>query len=460
MYINLLNTEAEMYDLIVIGGGPAGYTAAIRASQHGLKTALIEKDKAGGTCLNRGCIPTKALLHSAKVYEEAGNSSAMGISTAGISYDINKAYEYKDNTVARLRKGLLSLFEANNIDYIISEASFIDTETVSTVKGGVKGRNIIIATGSVPATIPVKGIEYALNSDGVLSNPLQGEVFAIIGGGVIGVEFATYLSSIGRSVYLIEAVDRLIPMMSAELSQRLVMSLKKKKVKIFLSAKLNEIIENNGKYTVKFTDKDDKEKIVDSVICCTGRRANISGLRLENAGLNPEGALKVNSDMYTGSGRIFAAGDVTGGVQLAHYAAAQGICAVNSILGLPRGVNLNVVPSCIYTHPEIATVGNVTEDENTATGKYLLGANGRAQIEQLNGYIKVYSDKRTDVLKGAEIYSPGATDIISEAALAIACKINVGDFIGVIHPHPTFSEGLLESVEDILGKAIHLMPKN
>lgn len=452
------------YNVIVIGGGPGGYTAAIRAAQEGLKVALIEKDLLGGTCLNRGCIPTKALLHSTGKFSEFKASEVYGITADNISFDIRRAYQHKEDVVARLRNGLISLIKANKIEYIKGAGSFVDTHTIRTENGSIKGENIIIATGSLPSTIPVEGIEYAINSDDVLRNPVTEERIAVIGGGVIGVEFATILLDAGKSVHIIEAMDRLIPMMGADLSNALTMSLKKKKCRISTASRLKRIVKKDV-YTIFYEDRTgEKELEVDKVIICTGRRANVEGLNLENVGIQTvKKTIKVDGNMHTGVGNIYAVGDVTGGIQLAHNAAAQGVTAVESILNKPHSVDLALVPSCIYTNPEIAAVGLSEEaacGRKIKTGKFIMGGNGRAVINgQISGFVKTIIDADSDIILGAELFMPNATDIVGELALAISSKIKKEQLLKVIHPHPTFLEAVYESLEDSDNKAIHLLPK-
>ena len=452
------------YDIVVIGGGPGGYTAAIRAAQYNNKVALIEKQSLGGTCLNRGCIPTKSLLHSTSKFNELKTSESYGVLCNNLSFDMNKAYQYKDNIVSKLNKGIESLIKANKIDLYQGNGSFVDNKTVAVGNSVITGTNIIIATGSVPATIPVQGVEYTLNSDDVLMQPVEGEDIVIVGVGVIGVEFANIFSDAGKNVTIIEALDRLIPMMDKDLSQGLTMALKKKKVKIVTSAMLKKI-DKSDKLTVIYEDMNgEKQLICDNVILCAGRKPNTEGLGLDSIGLEVNrGCIKVDDKLNTVIPNIYAIGDVTGGIQLAHYASAQGMACIDSIMNKPQSVNLNLVPSCIYTSPEIASVG-LTESEcdgmNVDIGKFMIGANGKSLINgHMSGFVKVIVDKNSDSILGASLIMPHATDLVAELALAISAGVTRQEFIKVIHPHPTFVESIYEAMEDSQGKAIHLMPK-
>ncbi len=453
------------YNLIVIGGGPAGYTAAIKAAQLGLKVVLIEKSYLGGTCLNRGCIPTKALLHSSGMYYDMLTAEKYGVVADNLKFDYDKAYQHKDNVVEKLVKGIEQLIKANKITLILENGILIDSNNV--LAGGEKycADNIIIATGSVPSSVPIKGIEQAINSDDVLSRPITSETIAIIGGGVIGVEFATMLAQTGKEVYLFEALPRIIPMMSEAQAKGLTMSLKKLKIKVNADTFIDEIAKCDTGYELKYSTKG-KAKIitVGEVISCTGRKAYTKGLNLEEVGIElDKGNIVVDSRFRTSVPNIYAVGDVIGGIQLAHMAAAEAIVAVENICGKKPSINLDYVPSCIYTTPEIASIGitqEQCENRQIEVGKFLMGASGKALINGVSsGYAKVIIDVQTDKIIGAELFMDRATDLVSELSIAIVNGMTREEFASVIHPHPTLSESIYESIEDSLGKAIHLLPK-
>jgi dihydrolipoamide dehydrogenase len=454
----------KRYNLIVIGGGPAGYTAAIRASKLHLSVALIEKTALGGTCLNRGCIPTKTLLHSSEIYEQRGEWQNLGIFSNSVNVDESTIYKRKDEIIQKLRDGINSLIKANKIDLISGIAELIKEDTVKINDEEISADNILIATGSSPLDLPIEGIEFAINSDRVLIDPVVGDNIIIIGGGVIGVEFASYLNAIGKQVTIIEAMDNIIPMMSRDLSVNLASILKKKGIKIITSSKVTSIKKMTGLIVNYNDDKGSKTLYGDTVIVSIGRKPNLEGLNLDKFGIkcNNKGII-VDENCYSGIGNIYAAGDVTGTIQLAHFAAAQGITAVESMLNLKKSINMSVVPSCIYTNPEIASVG-ITKPEflniETVSGKYMMGGNARSIINnQQRGYIKTIFEKSTGKIIGAEIMCDRATDVIGSLTEAVALGLNREQIGGIIYPHPTFMEGILESVEDSAGLATHILPK-
>ena len=450
------------YDLVVIGGGPGGYVGAIRAAKLGMKTALIEERELGGTCLNRGCIPTKALLHSGEVYASRENWAELGINAKEISFDEEAAYRRKEAIVENLRNGVKTLVKVNKIDLYEAHGTIIDEHTVDAGER-LETQYILIATGSIPigsnpAMRPIKGMRYALNSDDILNKKVEGNKIAVVGAGVIGVEFCDYLSNTGREVTLIEPMDRIIPMTGKETGIQLASILKKKGVKIITGAKVNEIAPD---FTVKYsTAKGDFEEKYDNVIVSIGRTANLSSLGLEKVGISADRRIEVDENMYTGVAGIYACGDVIGRIQLAHYASATAITAVESMLKKPHSIDLSTVPSCIYTRPEIASVGKKeSEVENAKVGKFLMAANGKSQIEGVGrGFIKVIADENDRVV-GAELFCVRATDIIGELALAVSRGLKLSEVSSVIHPHPTVMEGVSEAYEDIEGLATHMAPK-
>ncbi|MCH5147425.1 MAG: dihydrolipoyl dehydrogenase [Clostridiales bacterium] len=451
------------YDLVVIGGGPGGYTGAIRAAKLGMKTALIEERDLGGTCLNRGCIPTKALLHSGEVYASRGDWAELGITAENVTLDEDAIYRRKNSIVENLRNGVKSLVKANQIDLYETHGTITGAHTVKAGDEVLETEYILIATGSVPvgsdpARRPIPGMQYALNSDQILAQKVEGQEIAVIGAGVIGVEFTDYLSNVGRNVTLIEPMERIIPMMNKDTSVQLASILKRKGVKIITGAKVNEILPD---HTVKYsTAKGDSEQKFDNVIVSIGRAANFANLGLDSVGITAGRRIEVDDNMYTGVAGIYACGDAVGRIQLAHFAAASAITAVESMLKKPHSMDLNVVPSCIYTQPEIAFVGKKEDEvQNAKVGKFLMAANGKSQIEGVGrGFVKVVADEN-DTVVGAELFCVRGTDIIGELALAISRKMKLCEVASVIHPHPTVMEAVGESYEDIEGLSTHMSPK-
>lgn len=464
------------YQLIVIGAGPGGYEAAIRAAQLGLTTALIERRDVGGTCLNRGCIPTKAMLHSAQLYREAANFELFGLHTENTSFDWAKVHQRKNDVVVKLRTGIEQLIKANKINFFNNSASILGKNDVQLDQGEViRGENILIATGSVPARPPIPGLDLpnVVTSDELLDDPhfTQADSLAkeilIIGGGVIGVEFASVFSSFGCHVTIVEAMERILPTMDREISQSLNMVLKKRGVSIHTGAMVEKLEQDENGLVCHFTEKGKAQAVpAQQVLVAIGRRPNIQGLFAEGFEVACErGRIVTDENFRTSVDSIYAIGDVTSKIQLAHMASAQGICAVHIIAGQKPPIDLRYVPGCIYTDPEIASVG-ITEDEAkqqgipVKKGKFLMTGNGRSLIdEQERGFIKVLAHQETDVILGAQLMCSRATDIVAELATAIVNGLTCAQLAGVIRPHPTFCEGVTEAVEDVHAMAIHLAPK-
>lgn len=464
------------YQLIVIGAGPGGYEAAIRAAQLGLTTALIERRYVGGTCLNRGCIPTKAMLHSAQLYREAANFELFGLHTENTSFDWAKVHQRKNDVVVKLRTGIEQLIKANKIDFFNNSASILGKNDVQLDQGEViRGENILIATGSVPARPPIPGLDLpnVVTSDELLDDPhfTQADSLAkeilIIGGGVIGVEFASVFSSFGCHVTIVEAMERILPTMDREISQSLNMVLKKRGVSIHTGAMVEKLEQDENGLVCHFTEKGKAQAVpAQQVLVAIGRRPNTQGLFAEGFEVACErGRIVTDENFRTSVDSIYAIGDVTSKIQLAHMASAQGICAVHTIAGQKPPIDLRYVPGCIYTDPEIASVG-ITEDEAkqqgipVKKGKFLMTGNGRSLIdEQERGFIKVLAHQETDVILGAQLMCSRATDIVAELATAIVNGLTCAQLAGVIRPHPTFCEGVTEAVEDVHAMAIHLAPK-
>lgn len=452
--------------LAVIGAGPGGYEAAIRASQLGMEVALVEKDALGGTCLNRGCIPTKALLHTAEVYEEAMAGAALGVRTGEVTLSEAAMFARKDAVVENLRAGIAQLVKANRIALLQGQGVIEPGRRVRVGEALVEAEHILIATGSVPALPPIEGIELAVTSDDLLCAQRLPGSLAIIGGGVIGVEFASLLAGLEREVCVIEAMDRLLPLLDREFGQSAAMNLKKAGVQVHTGARVTRICRCDVGVRVEFEVKGKPSACeAQAVLAAVGRRPNTQGLFGEGFSLEMErGRIRVNERFETSAPGVYAIGDVTGGAQLAHAASAQGIACVEALAGKKCGLRLDLIPSCVYTRPEIASVG-LTADEAKArglrvkTGKALMGANGRTQIAGgARGFVKVVVDEETDALLGAQMMCERATDMIGEMNAAIAAGLTRAQMLLAVRAHPTFEEAITEALEAVEGRAIHAAP--
>ena len=447
------------YQLIVIGAGPGGYEAALAAAKVGLRTAVIEKGELGGTCLNRGCIPTKALLHASETYRQALSSDGMGIHASDVSMNLSELYQYKSQTVEKLRNGVQMLLKAAKVDIICGKAT-INADKSLTVEGPDAGLytadNILIATGSEPSRPPIPGLE---NEGVVTSNELLEKLddlpssIVIIGGGVIGVEFATFFNDLGCDVTVIEALDRILPNMDRELGQGLAAQLKKRGVKVFTSSTVSSV-SRADKLSVAFTQKE-KENAAEGeiVLCAIGRRPYTEGLFAPGMSVDMDGRrIRVDGSFRTSVDGIFAIGDVSSRIQLAHVATAQGIACVKAIAGKQDETDLSIVPSCVYTRPEIASVGMTEEEAKAAqievkTAKVTMFSNARTIIANGDrGFMKLVVDSGTDTLIGAQMMCERASDMIGELSQAIAGKQKPHDLLKAMRPHPTFEEALSEAL--------------
>lgn len=458
------------YDLIIIGAGPGGYVAAIKAAQLGKKVALIERREVGGTCLNRGCIPTKTLAHAAGVLREIQSAARLGIKVESVSYDIAAIYARKDEVVGQLRDGVEALLKANGVTLLRGDATLEAAGKVRINGETLEAGSILLAVGSIPSRPQIAGLDLpdVVTSDALLATdaPFYRRL-TIIGGGVIGVEFASIYAALCCEVTIIEAMERVLPSMDKEISQNLSMLLKKRGVKIFTGATVEEITRGDC-LTCRFTAKGQSGQTdADGVLVAIGRRANTAGLLADGISLDlTRGMIPVNERFETCIAGVYAIGDaVLGGIQLAHIASAQGINAVCGMFGETPPIDLSVVPSCIYTDPEIAAVGMTESDAKAAgipvkTGKFIMSANGKSIIEQAErGFIKIVSHAETGALLGAQLMCSRATDLLGELSAAIANGLTIDRLSAVIRPHPTFAEGITEALEDTHGAAIHIAPR-
>lgn len=467
-----------IYDLTVIGAGPGGYEAALEAAKLGLRTALIEKDSLGGTCLNRGCIPTKTLLHSSELYKEICDAERFGISAENVRADLNDIQQHKQTTITTLQKGIAALLKAAKVTVYQGLGTVIDTgnEGIKQVRitssevepVTIKTRQILLASGSVPSVPPIPGHDLpgVMTSDELLS--WDQEPFSsllIIGGGVIGVEFTGIWQALGTKVTILEALPSLIANMDKELGQSLKQSLKKKGADIHTGAMVQSLESTNEGILCTYTEKDTIcTCTAQAVLIATGRRPYTDGLFADGLAPSMErGRILTDEHFQTSLPGIYAIGDVNGKLQLAHAATAQGLHAVhqiaaalsedtvNSALPHRNSPVLDLVPSCIYASPEIASVG-LTLDQAKEQGlaakshKILSSANGKSVLSlQERGFMKVIYLEETHVIIGAQLLCARATDMISEFAVAIAQKLTLEEMASVIRPHPSFSEMITQA---------------
>lgn len=454
------------YDLIVIGGGPGGFAAAVKAAQLGKKAAVFEAREPGGTCLNRGCIPTKALMHSSQLYQEL-KEGIPGITVTSAAPDWPGLAARKNEVVETLRGGMASLLKSNKIDLIHAKAVITGPNTVTAGGETYEAGHILVAAGSIPSRPPIPGLDLpgVVTSDELLDDISPRETMVIIGGGVIGVELATVWAAMGCRIVIVEALERILANLDREISQSMTMQLKKQGVEIYTSAMVSKLTQAESQVTVHFTYKGEEQSASgQTVLAAMGRRANTAGLF---DGVEPEmnrGMLAVNEKYETSIPSILAIGDAIGGIQLAHKAEAEGVRAVELLYGHQPSRASAPIPSCVYTSPEIAQTG-ITADEAKAqnipvlTGKYVMGGNGRTVIEGGGrSFIKLVFHADTHVILGAQLLCHRATDLISELNTAVTLGLTAEQLMTPIRPHPTFAEGISEAVEAAFGVSIHSAP--
>ncbi|MFX0092831.1 MAG: dihydrolipoyl dehydrogenase [Candidatus Hodarchaeota archaeon] len=461
-------------DIAVIGGGPGGYVAGIRAVQLGAKVILIEKDKIGGTCLNRGCIPTKAFVESAFRYKKIKEAKKFGLSVKEVSFDFSQIQRRKNQIVKRLVKGIEFLLKSHDIEVLYGLGSFVDPNTIR-VTGGeeeyeVKASKIIIATGSKPGQIPIKGIDgrNVISSDQILEFNEVPESLIVIGGGVIGAEFASIFNSFGSKITVIELLPSLIPMEDQELGIELEKAFKRQKIDIHTNSRVINIDDKeNGEKIVTFIDSDAKERQVSAqyVLMAVGRFSQLDGLNLDAAGVKSRRGIFVNTKMETNVPNIYAIGDVIEmnppSPMLAYTASQEGEVAVENAMGHNTEMQYHAVPSCIFTEPEVSSVGmkeNVAKKElsNVLVGKFPFQGLGKAAIlGEGRGFIKVLLNGDTKEIIGGAIIGPHATELIAELALAVQNRLKFEHFVNTQHCHPVLYEGIKEAVLDSLRRAIH-----
>ena len=452
------------FNVVVLGAGPGGYVAAIRAAQLGAKTAIVEKNHLGGTCLNRGCIPTKIFLEATGLYSRvAKEGEKFGIVAPKISFDFGKLRARKDSIIGKLRKGIAGLLKKNKIELIEGEAAFVDSSAVQVGDRKVTADHFVIATGSAPAKpglFPFDG-KAIVTSDELLEMKKFPASAIIVGGGYIGCEFATVLNELGCQVTVVEMLERILPLSDEMISKELTRALKKMRVKLMTGRKIEKMKAAKGGVSATLDGGDALDAEV--ALVSIGRVPNSRGLNVDAAGLalGERGEIPADTLGRTKVSHIYAIGDVNNQLQLAHYASRQGIEAVEHIMGKRSKSGFKVCPAGIFTHPEAASVG-LTEAEAREGGREVhIGAFafqglGKAMaMEETTGQVKLIGDAATGELLGAHMVGPHATDLIAEVALAIEHEATIESLAGVIHAHPTLAEALMEAAEAAQGKAIH-----
>ena len=462
----------EKFDVTVIGGGPGGYVCAIRLSQLGLKTACIEsRGSLGGTCLNVGCIPSKNLLNFSENFHKAKNFEKIGIEVGEVKLNLDKMMKNKENAVTVLTKGIEFLFKKNKVTYFKGKGSFKSTNEISILAEGkettIQTDKTIISTGSEPLSIP--GMEFdeekILSSTGALSLSKLPKKMLVVGGGYIGLEMGSVWSRLGTQVEVIEFLDHITPGIDREVSREFEKILKKQGIKFQLNTKVEKITKSKNFVSIDIVDKEKKKNKIDAdvVLISVGRKPYTNGLNLENVGVKTDekGKVKVNKNFETNIKNIYAIGDVIEGPMLAHKAEEEGIAVAELIAGQSGHVNYDIIPSVVYTSPEVASVGKTEEqlkknNNNYKVGKFPFMANSRAKaIGEPEGFVKILADAITDKVLGVHIIGSHAGEIIAEMAVAMEFGASSEDIARTCHAHPTFSEAIKEAALSVEKRQIH-----
>ena len=460
------------YDVLIIGSGPGGYVAGIRAGQLGMKVAVIEKDPfVGGTCTHRGCIPTKALLENADVFEKIHRAKEFGINVGGVQLDFKAGQDRKQQVVDKNAKGIEFLFKKNKVERLLGFGRIADRGVVEVTAEGQQPRrlttkNIILAMGSVPKDLPhIKSDgKRIINSDHILLLQEVPKSMLVIGAGAVGCEFASIYSRFGTKTTIVEVMPQLLPIEDEEITKEFTRLFKKKGIEVYTDAKVDSAQVTDAGVKVAVTTKGKQQTFdVDMVLSATGRRAVTENCGLEKTKVKIErGYVQVDPFMRTAEPNVYAIGDIVPTPALAHCASAEGIVAIEHMKGMdPRPINYDHVPNCTYTDPEVASVG-LTERKakergyDVKVGKFPFTANAKARIlAESGGLVKFVSEKKYDELLGVHIVGPRATELISEACAALELEATSESIARTIHAHPTLSEALMEAAEDVAGHSIH-----
>lgn len=462
----------EMYDLIVIGGGPAGYAGAIRAGQLGKRVLCIEAERAGGTCLNWGCIPSKALLKSAEMYQGMLHAEEFGLHVSDVKADFEKVMQRSRKVADNMGGGIEFLFKKNKVDYIVGYGQLSAPGTVEVVGGREKGKrfsakNVLLATGCKARMLP--GLEIdpkrVMTSREALAMTEMPRSIAILGAGAIGAEFAYFLNAMGCDVTLIEMMDRILPIEDEESSKAVTRAFKKQGIKIHVGTLAEDIQNEGSSVTLNLNKEGKKEKLeVDSLLVAVGVVPNTKGIVSDevNLGLDEKGYIKVGDRYETNIKGVYAAGDVIGAPWLAHVATFEALQAVNGMVGKGTPKRLTLYPGCTYCQPQVASVGLTEKAAKEKELKYKVGkfpftASGKAvAVNHPEGFVKVIVDEEFGEILGAHIVGVDATELIAEYCLAMNVEATADDIHHTIHAHPTMSEALMEAAADTLGEAVHI----
>ncbi len=454
----------KSFDVVIIGGGPAGYVTAIKAGQMGLTTACIDNStNLGGTCLNVGCIPSKALLHITHKYSEISHLSKYGIKCDGVSFSLDEMMRYKNQTISDLNKGIKGLFKKNNVTYINGTGTFVDHNTVEVNGEKITGKHIIIATGSSPLSLPKIVIDekHVVSSTGALSLTSVPKHMVVIGAGVIGLEMGSVWTRLGSKVTVIEFGETVMGASDSDVSNEVQKILSKQGLEFIMKGEVRHVDGSTVYYR-----KDGLDMIienVDIVLVAIGRKPNTEGLGLDKIGIktNMRGQLEVDSHFRTSISNVYAIGDVITGPMLAHKASEEGVALIEMICGKKVHINYNTIPNIVYTSPEIATVGRTERQLKEQglqykVGKFNFMANSRAKaVGDTSGFVKVLVDSKSDEILGAAIINQVAGEMIHEIAVAMEFKAASEDIARVSHGHPTMSEGIKEAMLAAHDKPIH-----
>jgi dihydrolipoamide dehydrogenase len=459
-----------MYKIIVVGGGPGGYVAAIKAAQMGAKVALVEKHKIGGVCLNYGCIPTKTLLRSAKLYKDILDAASFGIDVldySNITINWENMMSRKDKVVHQLVSGIQGLLKHNGVTVIEGEAVVESPNKIKVGNDYYECENLILATGSSVAIPPIPGLKeafdkgFAINSTGAIALKSLPESLTILGGGVIAIEFATLYNSLGTKVTLLQRSETILKTLDHDVQKLITRHMKKIGVKVLTGVSIDSVENNIVKFKHKGKDQAVKS---DKVLISLGRKANLRGL--EPLGLNTNRVGVITDDhMETNVKNVYAIGDLNGKYMLAHVASAEGILAVEAIMGEKKSIDYKKIPSCIYSFPEVGVVGYTEKEAIDAgyqvkTSVFPLSANGKALAEGDNtGFVKLVFDEKYGEVLGVHIVASHATDMIAEAVASMELEATVHDLAKTVHPHPTLSEIVMEAAHGALDQPIHIIKR-